>query len=156
VAGSKFPAYAFAPFHGCLMPVRSEGSTYRVLRRTPPRIVTFKPVAPADHEPPHRFAAFSPRRDGKGFPCQCILQDRRAQPITDTGKPTLVSSPIFLSSPTAFLLIGMPSDHRSGSATVYQACCSIKPLGTIYIMLLSGLDCQRKSAFLTGLNYVCF
>jgi hypothetical protein len=84
------------------MPVRSEGSTYRIPFGLRHGSSPSNPLHRPTHRLSYRPSTFSPRWDSVGFPSQRIPRDRRAQPINGTSKLTLVFSPIFLSSPAAF------------------------------------------------------
>jgi hypothetical protein len=90
-------------FVAATVPVRSKSSTYRIPFGLRHGSSPLNPLHRPTHELSHRPSTFSPRRDSVGFPSQRIPRDRRAQPINGTSKLTLVFSPIFLSSPAAFL-----------------------------------------------------
>jgi hypothetical protein len=142
-------------FMAASAPVRSISSTYRIPFGFRHGSSLLNPLRQPTHEipePPFGFLSPSGRRGV--FPPNASLG------IIELDRSTAqISSPWYAArSPFAprwrFLNLGMPSDHRSGSATVYQACCSIKPLGTFTIVRLLHSCVKGKMLFSTDLNYV--
>ena len=98
----------------------------------------------------HRLTASSPLQDNVGFPSHRILRDRRAQPLNDASKLTLVFSPIFLPSPAAFLNV----DATGSSFGIrYRLLGLLFPQTSWNLLYIAPARawCQTKNAILTGL-----
>jgi len=105
-------------------PVRFKSSTYRIPFSLRHGSLLLNPLHQPAHETPMPPSAFSPLRDGDGFPSQRIPPARRAQPITAQASSPWYSARSSFAPRRPFVKFGWPPDHRSRSATVYQACCS--------------------------------
>ena len=148
VAGSTLPACFFAHFRMPLMPVRSRRlHVPDFLSNLRHGSSPTNPLHQPTHETPMPPSAFSPLQDIPGFPSPGTLPARRAQPITAQASSPWFPARSSFPPRRPLLILGWPPDHRSRSATFYQACCSIKPLGTSYILHPLRFHVKRKMQF---------
>jgi len=127
--GITLLACFFAPFHGCLSTRSIQELHVPDSFRSPPRLVTPEPVAPAGSRNSHIALQLSlPVGTAEGFPPFASLG------IKELGQSTIQEAHLGIQPDLPFLpdglfLIWMPPDHRSGSAATPTSPCGLIGLG---------------------------